>query len=150
MAGKILIGILVVLSLLLASCYPELSVQQYDQLKKDLAELDIQRQELQSELETIKAELTAVKAKNTATVAFVRFLEKLVATQSSEKILAGEFDVESLVNAKGELMSAAESLGDSDITYYLGLLDRNNKSQTIGAYYKVIEYCLKDIKKNLE
>jgi len=143
MAGKILVGVLIVLSLLLSSCYPELSVQQYDQLKKDLAEMDIERQELQ-------AELVAIKAKNTETLAYVGFLEKLVATQRSEKLLAGEFDVASLVDAGPELMSTAESLGDSEITYYLGLMDRNNESQTIGAYYKAIEYCLKDIKKNLE
>jgi hypothetical protein len=143
MAGKILVGVLIVLSLLLSSCYPELSVQQYDQLKKDLAELDVQRQELQTEL-------AAIKAKNTEVLAYVGFLEKLVATQSSEKLLAGEFDVESLADARDELTSAAQSLGDSDIIYYLGLIDRNNESQTIGAYYKVIEYCLKDMRKNLE
>ncbi len=143
MAGKILVGVLIVLSLLLSSCYPELSAQQYDQLKKDLAEMDIERQELQ-------AELAAIKEKNTRTLAYARFLEKLVATQSSEKLLAGEFDVGSLVDAEAELMSAAESLGDSEIIYYLGLMDRNEESQTIGAYYKAIEYCLKDIKKNLQ
>jgi chorismate mutase len=143
MARKILVGVLIVLSLLLSSCYPKLSVQQYDQLKKDLAALDTERQELQTEL-------AAIKAKNTETLAYVEFLEKLVTTQSSEKLLAGEFDAESLVNAKDELMSAAQSLEDSDINYYLGLLDRNNESQTIAAYYKVIEYCLKDMRKNLE
>jgi len=143
MAGKILVGVLIVLSLLLSSCYPELSVQQYDQLKKDLAEMDVERQELQ-------AELAAIKAKNTETLAYARFLEKLVSTQSSEKLLAGEFDVGSLVDAEAELISAAESLGDSEIIYYLGLMDRTNESQTIGAYYKAIEYCLKDIKKNLQ
>lgn len=143
MAGKILVGVLIVLSLLLSSCYPELSVQQYDQLKKDLAEMDVERQELQ-------VELAVIKVKNTETLAYVRFLEKLVATQSSEKLLIGEFDVGSLVDAGPELMSAAESLGDSEIIYYLGLMDRNEESQTIGAYYKAIEYCLKDVKKNLQ
>jgi len=143
MTKKILASVLIVLSLLLSSCYPELSVQQYDELKKDLAKLDVERQELQ-------AELAAIKAKNAETLAYVEFLEKLVTTQTSAKLLAGEFDVESLTNARAELMSAAESLGNSEIIYNLGLLDRNNYTQTMGAYYKVIEYCLKHMKQNLK
>ena len=42
MVGKVLVGIVIVLSLLLSSCYPELSVQQYDRLKNDLIALDIE------------------------------------------------------------------------------------------------------------
>ncbi len=143
MAGKILVGILVVLSLLLSSCYPELSVQQYDKLKEDLVKLDIQRQELE-------AQLTAIKAKNAKTLTYVDFLNKLVSTQSSEMILTGEFDVGSLINASSELMNIAESLGDNDIIYYLGLMNAENESQTVAAYYKAVEYCLKKIKQNLE
>ena len=143
MAVKILVGALVALSLLFSSCYPELSVQQYDKLKEDLAALDVERQELTqhlSALETINAE----------TLAYVGFLEKLVSTQSSERILTGEFDVDSLIDSSFALTMAAESLGDNQIDYYLGLMDRENKSQTVAAYYKVIEYCLKKMKQNLE
>ena len=150
MVGKILVGVLIVLSLLLSSCYPELSVQQYDKLREDLEALDIQRQELQAELETVKTELTAIKAKHTQTRAYVEFLAKLVSTQSSERILIGEFDVGSLIDSSFALTMAAESLGDNQIDYYLGLMDRENESQTVGAYYKAIEYCLKNMKQNLE
>lgn len=150
MVGKILVGVLIVLSLLLSSCYPELSVQQYDKLREDLEALDIQRQELQAELEIVKTELTEIKAKNTQTYAYVEFLVKLVSTQSSERILIGEFDVGSLIDSSFALTMAAESLGDNQIDYYLGLMDRENESQTVGAYYKAIEYCLKNMKQNLE
>ena len=150
MVRKILIGILVVLSLLLSSCYPELSVQQYDKLKEDLAELDVQRRELINELATQKDEFTVLKEKNEETLAYIAFLVKLVSTQSSARILTGEFDVESLVNAKDELMSAAEGLADSEIHYYLGLINLDNESETVAAYYKVIEYCFKNIRQNLE
>ena len=143
MARKILVSVLLALSLLLSSCYPELSVQQYDELRKDLAEMDVQRQELE-------AELTALKAKNSKTLAYTEFLVKLVSTQSSERILKGEFDVNSLIDSSFELTSVAESLGDGDIIYYLGLIDAENESQTVSAYYKTIEYCLKKIKQNLE
>ena len=147
MAGKILVGVLLALSLLLSSCYPELSVQQYDKLREDLAEMDIQRQELEVELETIKAEN---EEKDAEMRAYVGFLEKLVSTQSSERILTGEFDVDSLVDAKDALTDVAESLGDNEITYYLGLMNRENGSQTVAAYYKVVEYCLKKMKQNLQ
>ena len=143
MAGKILVGILVALSLLLSSCYPELSVQQYDKLKKDLVELDTQRQELEEEL-------TALKAKNTETLTYVDFLDKLVSTQKSEMILSGQFDVGSLIDSSTGLTNIAESLGDNDIIYYLGLMNAENESQTVTAYYKAVEYCLKKIKQNLE
>jgi len=143
MAGKILVGALVALSLLLVSCYPELSVQQYDRLKDDLVALDVERQELQ-------AELAAIEVKNVETLAYIEFLDKLVSTQSSEKILAGQFDGGALADAKAELTSVAESLGDNDIIHYLGLMERDDERQTIVAYYKVIEYCLKKMKQNLE
>jgi len=150
MARKILLGVLIVLSLLLSSCYPELSVQQYDKLKEDLAELDVQRQGLVNELATLEDEFAAFKAKNEQTLAYVGFLVKLVSTQSSERILIGEFDVESLVNSKDELMDAAESLADSEIHYYLGLVNLDNPSEAVAAYYKAVEYCLKKMKNNLE
>ena len=150
MAKKILVGVLIVLSLLLCSCYPELSVQQYDKLKEDLVALDVQRQELEGKVATLEEELATLKEKNEKTRAYVDFLEKLVSTQSSERILMGEFDVESLVDSEAELMSTAESLGDNEVIYYLGLMNHENESQTVGAYYKVIEYCLKNMKQNLE
>jgi len=150
MLGKILVGILVTLSLLLSSCYPELSVQQYDRLKEDLIALDVERQELQAELVAIKAEIAAIEAENAETLAYVEFLDKLVSTQSSEMILAGQFDVVALTDANAELAGIAERLGDNEIIYYLGLMDRDNESQTVAAYYKVIEYCLKKMRQNLE
>jgi hypothetical protein len=150
MARKVLIGVLIVLSLLMSSCYPELSVQQYDELKEDLAELDVQRQELVNELATLKEEFVALQAKNEQTLAYVGFLAKLVSTQSSARILTGEFDVDSLVDAKDELISAAENLVDNEIHYFLGLINRYNQSETVAAYYKVVEYCLKKMKQNLE
>lgn len=144
MAWKILLGSLLLVSILLSSCYPELSVQQYDQLKEDLAELDVQRQELMAELSTIKE-------KDTETFAYVVFLERLASTQISGRILTGEFDVESLINSKTELMSAAENLGDNQIVSYLESMDSENEdSQTVAAYYKVVEYCLKKMKHNLQ
>ena len=143
MAGKVLLGFLIAFSLLLSSCYPELSVQQYDKLRQDLATLDIERQEL-------RAELTTLKTKNAESLAYLNFLEKLVSTQSSEKILSGQFDTGSLINAKDELTSLASNLGDNEISYFLGLLNPSNDSQTVAAYYKVIEYCLKKMKQNLE
>ena len=144
MTGKILLGVLIALSLLLSSCYPELSVQQYDKLKEDLVELDVQRQELE-------AQLAAIKEKCAQTHAYVVFLEKLASTQISERILTGEFDVESLINSKADLMTAAESLGDNQVISYLESMDRENESgQTVAAYYKVVEYCLKKMKQNLQ
>lgn len=143
MAGKVLLGVILAFSLLLSSCYPELSVQQYGKLRQDLAALDTERQEL-------RAELTALKTKNAEALAYVRFLDKLESTQSSEKILLGQFDVDSLISAKGELTSLANNLGDNEIVYFLGLMKTDNESQTVPAYYKVIEYCLKKIKQKLE
>jgi predicted nuclease with TOPRIM domain len=150
MARRILTCILIALSLLFTSCYPKLSVQQYDQLKKDIEALDVERQELQTENQELQTELATIKANNTEIRAYIGFLEKLMSTQSSEKILLGEFDIESLVNHKEELISEAESLKDNEIIYFLGVMNSKNESETIGAYYKVIEYCIKDIKQKLE
>jgi hypothetical protein len=150
MARKILLGVLIVLILLFSSCYPELSVQQYDKLKEDLAELDVQHQELVNELVALEEEYATLKEKNAKTLTYVGFLVKLASTQSSERILTGEFDVESLVDLKDELMNYAENLGDNEIQYYLGLINRWNQSETVAAYYKVVEYCLKKMKQNLE
>src|SRR3989304_2580740 len=103
MAVKVILGMLLAFGLLLSSCYPQLSVQQYDKLRQDIAALDTERQQL-------RAELTALKEKNAETLAYVQFLEKLEATQSSEKILSGKFDVGSLLNAKADLTSLANNL----------------------------------------
>ena len=142
MAGKVISVILLAFSLLLSSCYPELSVQQYDKLRQDLAALDTERQQL-------RTELLALKAKNTVTLAYVAFLDKLQTTQSSEKILSGQFDAGSLVRANAELTDMAKNLGDNEIVYFLGLMKPDKESQTVQAYYKIVEYCLKKIKQNL-
>ena len=143
MTGKVLVGFLLVFILLLSSCYPELSVQQYDKLRQDIANLNTESQGLQSEL-------TALKTKNAETLAYVMFLDKLEATQSSEKLLSGQFDAGSLIRASGNLTSLANSLNDNDITYLLGLMKPGNESQAVQAYYKIIEDCLKKMKQNLE
>jgi predicted nuclease with TOPRIM domain len=150
MVRRILTGIIIVLSLLFTSCYPNLSVQQYDQLKKDIEALDVERQELQAENQDLQVEIATIKAKNSEVRAYIGFLEKLMSTQSSEKILIGEFDIVSLTNHKEELITAAESLKDNEIIYFLGLMNGKNESETVGAYYKVIEYCIKNIKQKLE
>jgi len=154
MAKKILIGILVTLSLLLTSCYPELSVQQYDKLKEDLVALDVQRAELEMEVEALKADIEVLELKgkleNAETRNYVLFLEKMVSTQSSERILTGEFDVASLVSSKDALIKLAEDLGGSEISYYLELMDSDNETQTVAAYYKTMEYCFKEMKQTLE
>ena len=144
MAVKLILGLLLASSLLLSACYPELSVQQYDKLRKDIAALDIERQQL-------SRELTALKAKNAQTLAYVAFLDKLESTQkSSVKILSGQFDAGSLISASGNLTSQAKNLADnSEIIYSLGLIKPGNDSQTVQAYYKIVEYCLKKIKQNL-
>ena len=150
MSRKFLLCVLLTFSLLLSSCYPELSVQQYDKLREDLETLDTERQELRGQVVSLETELTAIKVKNKQILAYIRFLEKLESTQSSEKILLGQFDVNSLIHAKDELMNQANELGDNDIAYYLGLMKPDNDSQTVAAYYKVIEYCLKKMKQNIE
>jgi len=142
MAVKVILGVLLAFSLLLSSCYPQLSVQQYDKLRQDIAALDTERQQL-------RAELTALKTKNAETLAYVAFLEKLEATQSSEKILSGKFDVGSLLDAKSELTGLANKLGNNEIVSFLDLMKPDNDSQTLPAYYKIIQICLNKIKQNL-
>ncbi len=149
MTRTLIIGILAVICLLISSCYPELSVQQYDRLKEDLLELDEQRQELSTELIAVRAELEEIKTKNQEIRNYIDFLVQLVSTQSSEGLLEGEFDVQSLVKAKDNLLSTAATLEDGNITYYLGLIEPENESQTIAGYYKAIEYCIKNIKMKL-
>jgi len=153
MSGKVLVGVLIILSLLLSSCYPELSVQQYDKLKADIAALDTERQQLQERLEALEAQaeaqLTEIVERNTETRAYVEFLGKLLAIQGSDLILSGEFNFDNLVASSEELRNAAKELGDSDIDYYLSLIDPENESQSVGAYYKAIEYCIKKLKQNL-
>ena len=157
MAAKIVIGILLVFSMLLSACYPELSIQQYDKLRNDLDELDTDRRklmvevaELGAEREALQVELAEAKNRDVITGAYIDFLNQMVSTQSSEKVLAGGFDVGALIEFEGELTAAAEILEDGEIVYFLGLLDTENESQTVSAYYKVIEYCIKRIKQNLE
>ncbi|MFC1918804.1 hypothetical protein ACFLWW_02375 [Chloroflexota bacterium] len=153
MIRKVLVGVLVIFSLLLSSCYPELSVQQYDKLRKDIEELDTQRNELEAKVISLEAEITELKeleTKNVETLAYASFLEKVVFISSLEVIVSGEFDAETLVNSAEELKSAAEELRDNEISYYLGLIEPDNESQSIAAYYKVIEYCLKKMKQTLQ
>jgi chromatin segregation and condensation protein Rec8/ScpA/Scc1 (kleisin family) len=154
MAKKILIGLMIGLSLLFTSCYPELSVQQYDKLKEDLKALDVKRAELETEIESLQANIAVIEANNAQVHAEVRgylsFLEKMVSTQSSERILTGEFDVESLVKAKETLKDLAADLEESKVFYYLDMMNTENESQTVGAYYKAIEYSLKEMKSKLQ
>ncbi len=154
MVKKILIGILIAISLLFTSCYPELSVQQYDKLKEDLVALDMKRAELEAEVESLKADITALQAAqqaiNSETRAYIVFIERMVSTQSSERILTGEFDVESLVKSKDVLIETAKDLEESNISYYLELMNSENESQTVAAYYKTMEYCFKQMKKILQ
>ena len=154
MKKKLLIGFLLALSLLFTSCYPELSVQQYDKLKEDLEALDVKRAELELQIESLIEDIELLKAeeavKDALTIKYVKFLEKMISTQSSERLLSGEFDVESLINSEEVLNQMAEGLGDSQVNYYLELFDSDNATQTVAAYYKTIEYCFKKMKANLQ
>ncbi|MFC2012610.1 hypothetical protein ACFLVU_05710 [Chloroflexota bacterium] len=157
MAKRILVGVLMAFVLLLSSCYPELSVQQYDKLREDIEALDLQRQQLQEEVasltvlsENLSEANANLKTDNTVTLDYVRFLDKLVSTQTSAKLLEGEFDVDALVVANSGLILAAESLEDPQITHFLGLMVSDNESHTVGVYYKVIEYCVKQMKQRLD
>jgi len=58
--------------------------------------------------------------------------------------------VEALIAAGFGIEIAAEELGDNEIIYFLGLMNPENESQTVGIYYKIIEYCVKKMKQNLE
>ncbi len=149
MAGKVILVVLLTFSLLLSSCYPQLSVQQYDQLRKDIAALDTERQQLRGQVASLEKEFTALKAKDAETLAYVTFLDKLVATQVSEKILSGQFDATAVITASVNLTAMAKSLGDNDIIFFLESMKPDNDGQTAQAYYKIVEYCLKKIKQNL-
>lgn len=163
MGRKFIIAILIFLSLLIASCYPELSVQQYDQLKADLEALDSQRRDLveevialsgqvvalQEQVATLVAEIEASQVNDLVALAYIDFLDKLVSTQT-ELILRGQFDIEALVEASEGLMEEAADLKNSDIIYYLGLMTPDNQIETVAAYYKIIEATVKNIRMSLE
>jgi len=163
MGRKITFAVLIFLSLLLASCYPELSIQQYDQLKADLEAMDTQRHELieevvglegevaalQKQVAILDAEMDADDALELETLAYVEFLDKLVSTQT-EFILKGQFDIEALVDASDNLTEAAAGLENGQISYYLGLMQPDNQIETVAAYYKIIEEAVKAIRMNLE
>ena len=149
MAWKSLIIVFIGLCLLVSSCYPELSVQQYDKLKEDLEKLDEKRTELEQEVASLTMELEEIKAKNTEVREYIDFLVELVSTQNSESLLKGEFDTNALVESKEKLLESAEKLQDSEVEYYLSLINPENEAETIGVYYKAIETCLKEIKQEL-
>ena len=150
MAWKSIIIVLIGLCLFVSSCYPELSVQQYDKLKEDLEKLDEKRTELEQEVDSLSLELDEIKEKNTEVRTYIDFLVQLVSTQNSESLLKGEFDVEALVQEKDKLLESAVKLKDSEIEYYISLISPENEAQTVGVYYKAIERCLKEIKQELE
>ncbi|MFC2025493.1 hypothetical protein ACFLTG_03710 [Chloroflexota bacterium] len=161
MSKKILVSVLLVLSLLLSACYPELSVQQYDKLRAELEAMDIERQELRAELTAMQAEMAGMqvemaddKSRDAETRAYVEFLDRLLTEQRGAMILYGNFDIAVVIAAvfeyKDELMSAAEELEDRKIVYYLGLVEPDNGNQAIAAYYKIIESCLQKVRENLE
>ena len=137
------------LSIGLSACHPELSVQQYDQLKEDIVKLDEERTALREEIDTLTEQLDTVKEKNAVVRKYVNFIVQLIATQNSESLLKGEFDVAALTAAKDALLEAANKLEDQDIHYYMTLIDEENEAETVGAYYKAIEYCIKNIKQEL-
>ena len=150
MSKKVLVGVLLVLSLLLSSCYPELSVQQYDKLRAELEAMDIERNELKAELAAIKAEQADFDANKAEILAYVELLDKLVSTERGAMIRYGQFEVAVVSEYKAELTSAAKQLQDDEITYYLDLIDPNNRGQSIAAYYQIMERCLQKIEQNLK
>ena len=150
MARKSIFIVLLGLCFFVSSCYPELSVQQYDKLKEDLEKLDEKRTELEQEVDSLSLELDEIKEKNTEVRTYIDFLVQLVSTQNSESLLKGEFDVEALVQEKDKLLESAVKLKDSEIEYYISLISPENEAQTVGVYYKAIERCLKEIKQELE
>jgi hypothetical protein len=149
MIRKVIIIVITALCLCLSSCYPELSVQQYDKLKEDLRTLDIERTNLEKNLAAATSELDICNNNNLEIGAYVDFMSLLMSTQNSESLLAGEFDAAALVESKEELIAAAENLSDGDVVYYMSLIDPDNESGTVGAYYKAMEYCIKNIKQKL-
>ncbi|HEY93439.1 MAG TPA: hypothetical protein G4O15_00680 [Dehalococcoidia bacterium] len=149
MAWKSLIVVFMGLCLFASSCYPELSVQQYDKLKEDLEKLDEKRVELEQEVASLSTELDVIKEKNTEVRTYIDFLVQLVSTQNTERLLQGEFDTSALVASKEKLLTSAERLKHSEIEYYLSLINPENEAETVGVYYKAIEICLKEIKQEL-
>jgi hypothetical protein len=151
MARKVLTGFIIVFILLLSACYPKLSVQQYDKLRQDITSLNTESKALTDNVTSLQAQLASVKKENTEALGYVNFLEKLISTQNSEKVLSGkgEFDVGTLLNANKDLTAMANDMSDSEIAYLLGLMKPNNDDQTITAYYKIIEKCIKNIKQDL-
>ncbi|MFC1952828.1 hypothetical protein ACFLWR_01690 [Chloroflexota bacterium] len=150
MRVKALLGFLLVFTFLISSCYPELSIQQYDRLREDLETMDVERHELRTKNDSLETELVNIKAKNQEIRNYIEFMYKMISTQSSAKILEGEFDVESLITSKDELNVIAEELEDGQIIYFMSLMNPENESQTVSAYYKIVEYCVKEIKQNLD
>ncbi|UCC17304.1 MAG: hypothetical protein JSU58_01810, partial [Dehalococcoidales bacterium] len=98
---------------------------------------------------SLSMELEEIKAKNTEVRSYIDFLVQLVSTQNSESLLQGEFDTNALVESKEKLLEFAEKLQDSEIEYYLSLINPENEAETVGVYYKAIEECLKAIKQEL-
>ena len=92
----------------------------------------------------------AIKTKNVKTLAYVEFMDKLIFVQNLDMIVSGEFDVEALAEATPGLIDEAEKLDDSEIIYYLSLITSDKESQSIAAYYKVIECVLKKMRENLK
>jgi glycerol-3-phosphate responsive antiterminator len=133
-------------------------VQQYDKLKEDIEELDIQRQQLEAQVSVLEAQITTLEDRNkvlrennAVILDYIDLLNRLVSTQNSEKILYGQFDTDALIKAKEMLIEEAETLPDSEnIVYFLQLMNSENQSHTVGAYYKVVEYSVKAIKQRLE
>ena len=153
--------ILIVLSVicscfLLTSCYPELSVQQYDKLKEDLDVLNHQSAALEEELNHVNSENEALQTNNAQMIAnnaeiksYVDFITKLLATQNSEGQLNGKFDVQSLVEAKDSLLVAADNLTDGNIYRYISIIGPDNEVETMGAYYQALSTCIRNIKQKL-
>ena len=150
MAGKVILVFLLSFTVLLTSCYPQLSVQQYDKLRQDIAALDTERQKLGENVTALSGNLTALKSKNTETLAYVAFLDKLETTQVSQKLLVGQFDADAVLKDSANLTAMAKDLGDYDIIFFLDSMKPKNESQTMQAYYKIVEYTLKKIKANLD
>lgn len=158
MTKRLMLAVLVLLTVAFTACYPELSVQQYDKLKEDIEALDIQRQQLEAKVAGLEAQIEELSGQNTALLenndvvrSYIDLLHKLVSTQNSEKVLYGQFDAEALIEAREELIEEAEKLPESEnIVYFLELMNSDNQSHTVGAYYKVVEYSVKAIKQNLE
>lgn len=162
MNKKVVSGVLVASTLLLASpffssCASELSMQEYDELQEDLTNMEAERNELWAEANRLEAEanrlageLNETRTRNAEALAYARFLDRLLSLQTSELVISGEFDVETLTDAAPELIAAAEELHDPDVIYYLELIKPDNEDQAVAAYYKAIECCMKKIKQNLE